>query len=136
VKILIVEDDEDSGEALMHLLADLGYEVRLVLKPSLAGAVATELRPGVAILDIGLPGMSGYELVQILRALPELNGCKYVAVTAHAGVDMVKRSIEAGFDHHLTKPLRVPDLLQCIDGSAEPHRAHPDRKGPTGFDNP
>jgi CheY-like chemotaxis protein len=116
VKILIVEDDADSGEALMHLLADFGHEVKLVMKPRLADVAAREFRPDVAIVDIGMPGMSGYELVRVLRALPQLSACRYLAVTAHAGVDMVRRSIEAGFDYHLTKPLPVPHLLRCLDG--------------------
>jgi len=136
VRILIVEDDADSGEALMYLLGDFGHDVKLVQKPDLAGAVASEFRPEAAILDIGLPGMSGYELIEALLALPELNGCRYIAVTAHAGVDMPKRSIDAGFDHHLTNPLRVPDLLRCLDGSADPHGAQLVRKEPTGFDSP
>ena len=128
MKILIVEDDADSGEALMFLLGDLGHDVRLVRHPTLASAVATEFRPDAAILDIGLPGMSGYELVQLLRAQPELDGCKYIAVTAHAGVDMHRRSFDAGFDDHLTKPLRVPDLLRCLDGAADSHGARPEGK--------
>jgi CheY-like chemotaxis protein len=118
VKILIVEDDVDSGEALMHLLADFGHEVRLVTKPALAAAVACQFLPQVAILDIGLPMISGYELLAVLRVLPELEGCKFFAVTAHAGAGMLERSLAAGFDHHLTKPLPVPHLLRCLQGIA------------------
>ncbi len=114
MKILIVEDDADSGEALMHLLGDFGYEVRLVMKPILAGAVASEFLPDIAILDIGLPVISGYELIRRLRALPELTGCRYFAVTAHVGADLLERSAEAGFEQHLTKPLPVPHLLRCL----------------------
>jgi CheY-like chemotaxis protein len=117
VKILIVEDDADSGEALMQLLTDVGHEVRLVMKPTLAAAAASELRPEVAILDIGLPGMSGYELLQVLRALPELSACRYVAATAMAGVDVVKRSFDAGFERHLTKPLPIAELLGFLESA-------------------
>jgi len=116
VRILIVEDDADSGEALMHLLLDVGHQVRLVMKPALARAAASEFLPEVAIVDIGLPMISGYEVLALLRALPELAGCRFFAVTAHAGVDMLERSLAAGFDHHLTKPLAVPHLLRCLDG--------------------
>jgi CheY-like chemotaxis protein len=123
VKILIVEDDADSGEALMQLLSDIGHEVRLVMKPTLAAAEAIELRPQVAILDIGLPGMSGYELLEVLRALPELNGCRYVAATAMAGVDVVKRSFDAGFERHLTKPLPMDELMRFLESAESAPKA-------------
>ena len=123
MKILIVEDDPDSGEALMHLLADFDYEVRLVMRPSLAEAAACEFLPDVAILDIGLPVIAGYESLCTLRALPVLSGCRFIAVTAHGDVDLRKRSLEAGFEHHLTKPLRIPHLLRCLEELAKPPRA-------------
>ena len=119
MKILIVEDDADSGEALMHLLSDFGYEVRLVMKPPLASAVALEFLPDIAILDIDLPVISGYELIQLLRGLPELRSCRYFAVTAHVGAELLERSAEAGFEHHLTKPLPLPHLLHCLKGARD-----------------
>jgi len=115
MKILIVEDDVDSGEALMELLADCGHQVRLVACPTLAAAASIEFVPEVAILDIGLPKISGYELLDQLRTMPELDGCRYFAVTAYAGADLAQRSADAGFEHHLTKPLRVTQLLQCLE---------------------
>ena len=114
MKILIVEDDVDSGEALMQLLDDLGHEVRLVHCPTLAVAAVAAFVPEVAILDIGLPRISGYELLDRLRRIPALDSCRYFAVTAYAGTDLAQRSAEAGFEYHLTKPLRVGRLLECL----------------------
>jgi CheY-like chemotaxis protein len=108
---LIVEDDADSGEALKRLLADFGYEVELVMPPAQARAASLGFLPHVAILDIGLPVISGYELVAQLRALPELSHCGYVSVSADEGDDVSRQSALAGFEQHFTKPLRVTDLL-------------------------
>jgi len=118
VKILIVEDDADSGDALAQLLLDFGYEVRLVMQPTLARGAAREFLPDVALLDIGLPVISGYEVLAQLRALPELAHCRFVAITAYVGPGIIERSFDAGFEHHLTKPLSIPQLLRCIDGAA------------------
>jgi len=111
MRILIVEDDVDSGEALMHLLSDVGYEVRLVLSPLQAPAVAIAFQPHVAILDLGLPAMSGYELIAQLLALPEIGACRYISVSAYAGRDVPQRSARAGFEHHLSKPLAIAELF-------------------------
>ena len=118
MKILIVEDDIDSGEALMQLLDDFGHDVRLVHCPTLVAAAVALFVPEVAILDIGLPRISGYELLEQLRQTPALDGCRYFAVTAYAGTDLAQRSADAGFEYHLTKPLRVAHLLECLGSRA------------------
>ena len=114
MRILIVEDDVDSGEALMHLLVDLGHETQLVLNPLQAPAVAIRFRPQVAIVDIGMPVVSGYELIAQLRALPELGACRYVSVSAYAGREVAQRSAQAGFEQHFSKPLALPELLKRL----------------------
>ncbi len=115
MKILIVEDDADSGEALTDLLIAQGHAVRLVQDPERAAAEALEFLPDVAILDIGLPFTSGYDLIEILRALPSLRGCRYLAVTGYVDRHFAERSAASGFEHHLTKPLHWPRLLRCIE---------------------
>jgi len=114
MRVLIVEDDADFGEALVQLLEDFGYEVKWVMCPTLASNAAVEFQPDVAILDIGLPRISGYELLPMLRRLPQLAGCRFLAITAFVGAEVEQRSSAAGFDHHLTKPLRIPQLLDCL----------------------
>ena len=110
-RVLIVEDDPDSGEALMGLLSDVGYEVRLVSRPLGATAESLQFKPQVAILGIGTPLMSGYELIAQMRALPELDGCIYIAVTAYGGAEVARLSFQAGFSHHLIKPFAASELL-------------------------
>ncbi|HYP77684.1 MAG TPA: response regulator [Polyangiaceae bacterium] len=114
MKILIVEDDADSGEALMQLLGDFGYEVEWVMCPTLASNAAVQFQPDVAILDIGLPMISGYDLMAMLRSLPQLEACRFLAVSAFVGDEIEQRSSAAGFDQHLTKPLNIPKLLDCL----------------------
>jgi CheY-like chemotaxis protein len=135
MRILIVEDDADSGEELLALLTDVGHEARLVMMPTRAAAVAIEFRPDLAILDIGLPVMSGHELIQVLRALPELSSCRYFAVTAMVGGDLMTQSIAAGFERHLTKPLPVAQLLRFLERPAESARgASLERKASSEFE--
>lgn len=120
MKILIVEDDTDSGEALMHLLLDFGHEVLLVMNPVQAPAASLGFRPHVAILDIGLPMISGYELIAQLRALPALGTCSYLSVSADADHEVALQSERAGFARHLSKPLNVSHLLEELALLAPP----------------
>jgi CheY-like chemotaxis protein len=120
MKILIVEDDADSGEALTYFLSERGHDVRLVPSSSLALSAALEFLPDVALLDIGLPVVSGYDLVSLMRGLPELAGCRYLATTAYAGAHWAQRSSDAGFEHHLTKPLQISRLLQFLETAQRP----------------
>jgi PAS domain S-box-containing protein len=105
LRVLIVEDNVDAAQTLAELLGTWGHEVRSVHTGGLATAAALEFRPEVVILDIGLPGMDGYEVAQRLREAgcvgPE---CSLVALTGYGSAEDRRRTREAGFDHHLTKP--------------------------------
>ena len=109
-RVLIVDDNHDSAELIALVLGREGHETRVAHDPREAIPLACAFRPQVAFLDIGLPGMDGYELLRILRATPELEGCKFVAVT---GYEELAVGVGAhGFDAHLVKPI---DLNAVVD---------------------
>ena len=102
----------------MHLLQDRGHAVRLTQCPKHELTLSADFRPDVAILDLGLPAMSGYELVAALNAMNELAGCRYFAVTGFASAEVAQASLAAGFEQHLTKPLQFDDLLARLSRGA------------------
>jgi CheY-like chemotaxis protein len=115
-RLLIVEDNFDSAEVLSLLLQREGFDVRIALDAQEALDVIVEFYPDVAILDIGLPGITGYELVAKLRSKPELTACRFVALTGYTGSEIAKRTASAGFDAHLTKPFDLPSLRRVMSG--------------------
>ena len=111
-RVLIVDDNDDSAELLALLLGREGHETRVAHDGSEALVVAGLFRPNIAFLDIGLPGMDGYELMRALRARPELEGCKFVAVTGYE-----ERSSSPGaaaFDAHLVKPVDLDLVVRLV----------------------
>jgi two-component system CheB/CheR fusion protein len=121
-RILVVEDNRDSAESLSMLLTLAGHEVRVAHDGSTAIAVARDYRPRVVLLDIGLPGMDGFEVARSLRREPELDGALLVAMTGYGQAEDRQRSKEAGFDRHLTKPVEpavLYGLLGELDGTAK-----------------
>jgi CheY-like chemotaxis protein len=96
------------------LLSLEGHEVRMAGSGPEAIDIVQQFRPHVAFLDIGLPGMSGYELATRLRADPNLAGLALVAVTGWGQAEDRRRSKEAGFDEHLTKPVEPEAVLAVL----------------------
>ncbi|MEY4712837.1 MAG: hypothetical protein RIS88_2287 [Pseudomonadota bacterium] len=109
-RVLVCDDNVDGAESLALMLGLLGHEVRTVHDGPQALAAVAGWHPDVTLLDIGLPGMSGYEVAQRLRADPALAGMLMVAVTGWGTEGDQRRSAEAGFDHHLTKPVEASAL--------------------------
>ena len=91
-----------------------GLELRMVDRPEAGLQMAQDWTPDLLLLDIQLPGMNGYELLRRLRGMPSLAGRPAAAVTANAMADDVQRAREAGFDHYLTKPLVLDELLGVV----------------------
>ena len=110
-RVLIVDDNHDSAELLSLVLAREGHETRVVHDPREAIPLASAFCPQVAFLDIGLPGMDGFELLEILRTLPELVGCTFVAVT---GYEELCGPGARGFDAHLVKPIDLSAVAQLV----------------------
>ena len=101
------------------MLAAEGHDVRTATNGPSALAIVEEFHPHVALLDIGMPGMSGYELARRLRAEPHLSGIILVAVTGWGQDEDRRRSKEAGLDHHLTKPVD-PRVVQALIADSPP----------------
>ncbi len=114
--ILIVEDNKDGADSLALLLRLLGHNVRVAYNGSEALHLAATLHPQIVLLDIGLPGMSGFEVARRLRAQPGFAATKLVAMTGYGQEEDKQLSREAGFDHHLVKPVE-PEVLQDLLGS-------------------
>ena len=108
-RVLIVDDEPPARERLRRLLIELG-DIEVAAEAGngeQAVRLAGELRPDVVLLDIGLPGMNGYEVARHLRGEPSLAGALLVALTGWGSEDDKRQSREAGFDFHLTKPVEV-----------------------------
>jgi CheY-like chemotaxis protein len=115
-RIMVVDDNLDSAETMAELVRIWGYDVRTAHDGPAAIDTARGFRPHVVLLDVGLPGMDGYELARRLRA-EGLAGDLLVSVTGYGQEDDRRRAEEAGFDHHLTKPVD-PDTLQRLVSQA------------------
>jgi PAS domain S-box-containing protein len=109
-RILVVDDNIDGARSLEKLLKMLGHQV-LVTHDGYAGLdEARRFKPDIVVLDIGLPGLNGYEVARMLRKMPELRNVLLVAVTGWGKEEDRKKSMEAGFNAHLVKPVELPDL--------------------------
>jgi len=114
-RVLVVEDDFDSAEALCILIQQAGHDCRVALDAAEARAITQDYAAEVALIDIGLPGETGYDLVHDLKRSPTLAGCRFVALTGYAGPDLPQRSADAGFEAHLVKPVSLELVLALLD---------------------
>jgi two-component system, sensor histidine kinase len=109
-RVLVVDDNQDSAETIAMLIELWGHEAKAVHDGAAALAAAAELRPEVILLDIGLPGIDGYEVARRLRA-DGLGGKLLVAMTGYGRDEDRRLAREAGFDEHLVKPVD-PNVLR------------------------
>jgi CheY-like chemotaxis protein len=114
-RILVVEDNVDAADAMQMLLRQMGHEVQVVNDGAEAVGVARSFRPDIVLLDIGLPGMDGYEIAGRLRALPETSSARMIAVSGYGQQKDRARSQAAGFDRHMVKPVDPAQLTEVID---------------------
>jgi CheY-like chemotaxis protein len=117
--VLIADDNADAAESLALLLDLEGHEVRTVGDGRQALALAEAWRPRVALLDIGMPGLNGYQLATALRATDWGQRMLLIALTGWGQSDDQAKARDAGFDHHCTKPVDADQLLALI---AQPRR--------------
>jgi signal transduction histidine kinase/ActR/RegA family two-component response regulator len=115
-RVLVVDDSHDSAASLSALLTMMGHETRTATTGHAAVAVAAEYRPDVVVLDIGMPEFSGYDVARALRAEPWGQQILIIAVTGFGQDEDRGRSREAGFDHHLVKPIDPAVLTALLVG--------------------
>ena len=115
LNILVVDDNQDAAESIGMLLGHLGAEVRVAQDGTQALAAFEVYRPHIVFLDIGMPGMDGYELARRMRAMPPEPRVTLVALTGWGHDDDRKRALGAGFDHHLVKPAHIGALESLIE---------------------
>lgn len=113
-QILIVDDNADAADTLAALLQLKGHQTQIAYSARDALQRAAAFRPDVALLDIGLPEMNGYELAQRLRALPHLGSLRLIALTGYGQAEDRQRGLAAGFDEHLVKPVVLSALERAL----------------------
>jgi two-component system CheB/CheR fusion protein len=113
-RLLVIEDNRDVAEALRQSLEIEGHEVEVAHSGPEGIAKARRNPPEIVLCDIGLPGMSGYELARTVRADPALRSLYLVAVSGYAQHRDVAAALEAGFDEHLAKPVSPPRLNELL----------------------
>ncbi|GAB5098825.1 response regulator [Caballeronia sp. LP006] len=114
-RILIVDDSEDAALAMSMLLEALGHEVRTEHDGPRALQSIDDFKPDVVLLDIGLPGMNGFDVAREMRKRPVTRDALLLALTGYGSDADRQNSIDAGFDHHLTKPVSI-DALEALLG--------------------
>jgi signal transduction histidine kinase len=126
LRILVVDDNQDSACSMTLLLELQGHQVQVAHAGQAALQLASQFNPDVILLDIGMPGMNGYEVAKHLRSQPAFSDTLLIAVTGYGRASDVKQTESAGFDHHLVKPIdydKLQSLLQARSsrraGSAE-----------------
>jgi CheY-like chemotaxis protein len=119
LRLLVVDDNRDSAQSLGMMLEILGHEVRVEYDGPAAVRAARAFAPDAVFLDIGLPGMSGYDVCRQLKAAPGAEGLVVIAQTGWGDPAQRLRSKEAGFDHHLVKPIDLAALKGLLSDIAE-----------------
>jgi CheY-like chemotaxis protein len=117
LKIIVVDDNIDAADMLQILLEEIGYEVIVAYEPYAALKIIENKSPDVVFLDIGLPGINGYELARRIRMMPSDHYPFLIALTGYGQNDDRKEAFEAGFDDHFTKPLTMEKLITLLNST-------------------
>lgn len=118
LRIVVVDDSRDSADTLAATLECLGQHVRVAYDGATALPVIQEMRPDIAILDIGMPGLSGHELAKRVRMEPDLGGVMLVALSGWGLPADRKFALASGFDEHYAKPIGIEQLEQIVREAA------------------
>lgn len=114
-RIVLVEDNEDSREMMRIVLESMGFEVEAAADGAEGAKLIEQVRPAVALVDIGLPILNGYQVAKQIRSSKELGSVFLVALTGYGQPADRENALEAGFDEHLVKPLTVERLTQLFE---------------------
>jgi len=119
-RILIADDNRDAADTLAEILRMEGHEVRLAHDGPAALAAFAAFHPDVMLLDIGMPGLSGYEVARKVRETDPASDMILIAITGWGQENDKEQALSAGFDYHLTKPVdlqRMSELIQRKPGT-------------------
>jgi two-component system CheB/CheR fusion protein len=114
LRVLVVDDNVDTARTLSLLLQGLGCMTQEVHDGPPVVETAKSFRPDAILLDIGLPGLDGYQIARLIRQTPELSHVRLIAVTGYGQQQDRQRSREAGFDEHLVKPVQLDSLIEIL----------------------
>ena len=112
--MLIIEDNKDAADSLRLLLSLLGHEVTVAYAGREGLDAARRVRPEIILCDLGLPGLSGFEVAQELRADPIAPTAKMIAVSGYGQEEDRRKALDAGFDRTLVKPVAIDTLQQLL----------------------
>jgi len=118
-RLMVIDDNKDAAESMSMLFELWGHQVLCAYDGRAALEAAAKYRPEAVFLDIGLPGMDGYEVAERLRELPESARAVLVAITGYGQDEDRRRSREVGIDHHLVKPVAPETLHNLLDTLAQ-----------------
>ena len=118
-RVLLIDDNIDAAESLAQLLSLSGHDARTAVDGAGGLRAAVEFSPEVVFCDLGLPGMSGYEVAKSLRALPGGRDLVLVALTGYGQPSDREKTAQAGFDAHLVKPVDPSVIESFLDDDAE-----------------
>lgn len=122
LRVLVVEDNLGFGLSLGYMLEELGHHARICESAEEALVIAGHYAPHVAFLNIGLPGLDGFDLCDTLRAMPGLSTTLFVAFTGWTGDKFRHRAAAAGFHHYIVKPFTVEILVNVLRNLRGPDR--------------
>ena len=121
--VLVVDDNQDAADTLAEVLKIMGCRTATAYDGLEGVEKAEQLRPDAVVLDLGMPRLNGYEACQRIRALPWGKAVRLVAVSGWGQQEDRRRSMEAGFDAHLVKPVAPDELMKLLGaGRSQPHR--------------
>ena len=113
-RVLVIEDNLDTVHSFVELLRDMGHHVEYAINGYAAIEAARQLAPDLVFLDIGLPGMNGFEVCERLRKLPGLEQVRIVSVTGYSQDEYRQRALAAGCERHFVKPMSVDQVTELL----------------------
>ena len=122
-RIIVVDDSKNQVLSLERLFKRMGHDVRVAYDAAGAIRVMEEFLPDFALIDIGLPGVNGYDLARQLRDRPQFRNVTLIAQTGWGREEDRNQARDAGFDHHLVKPIDHQRLAEILATPAAPHRS-------------
>lgn len=114
-RVLVVDDYQDLADSLTLMLRALGADARAVYDGESALRSVEEFRPDLILLDLGLPGLSGLDVARALSQSPDLHHTRLIALSGWSHDEARQKSLEAGFDDFLVKPVAIETLQQLLD---------------------